>query len=112
VPYDQAQFAKTYVEYAEAKKDGSLSAAECDSIAKGFQEVYENNKKSMLVARFNVGALWEECGDIEKATKIYKELAGRRAPGLRAGRRNRAESRRREPQHRVCRDSLPRLRDR
>jgi tetratricopeptide (TPR) repeat protein len=76
VPDEQAkaQFAEIYAKYVEAKKDGSLSAAECDSIAKGFEEVYEGNKKSMLVAHFNVGAVWEECGDMEKATKIYKEL--------------------------------------
>ena len=76
VPDEQAkaQFAEIYAKYVEAKKDGSLSGPECESIAKGFNEVYEGNKKSMLVARYNVGALWEECGDMEKATKIYKEL--------------------------------------
>src|SRR5690606_36883210 len=70
----KAQFAEVYAEYTEAKKDGSLSTGECESIAKGFDDVYDSNKKSMLVARYNVGALWEECGDMEKATKIYKEL--------------------------------------
>ena len=76
VPDEQAkaQFAEIYAKYVEAKKDGSLSGAECESIAKGFDEVYNGNKKSMLVARYNVGALWEECGDMEKASKIYKEL--------------------------------------
>jgi Tfp pilus assembly protein PilF len=76
VPDEQAkaQFAEIYAKYVDAKKDGSLSAAECESVAKAFDEIYESNKKSMLVARYNVGALWEECGDMEKATKIYKEL--------------------------------------
>jgi tetratricopeptide (TPR) repeat protein len=76
VPTEQAkaQFAEIYANYVEAKKDGSLSAAECESVTKGFNEVYESNKQSMLVARFNVGAIWEECGDMQKATKIYKEL--------------------------------------
>lgn len=78
VPDEQAkaQFAEVFAEYETAKKD-SLSGAECEKLAKKFDEVYETNKKSMLVARFNVGALWEECGDIEKATKIYDELAGK-----------------------------------
>jgi tetratricopeptide (TPR) repeat protein len=82
VPDEQAkaQFAKIYAKYVEAKQDGSLSAAECESVAKGFDEVYELNKKSMLVARFNVGALWEECGDMEKATRIYKELGDENFP--------------------------------
>ncbi len=78
VPDEQAkaQFAEVFAKYQTAKSDG-LSAAECESIAKQFDEVYETNKKSMLVARFNVGALWEECGDLEKATKVYDELAGK-----------------------------------
>ncbi|MFO7566698.1 MAG: tetratricopeptide repeat protein [Enhygromyxa sp.] len=76
VPDEQAkaQFAEVYAKYADAKKDGSLSAAECESVAKAFDDLYQSNKKSMLVARYNVGALWEECGDMEKAAKIYKEL--------------------------------------
>jgi Tfp pilus assembly protein PilF len=76
IPDEQAkaQFAEVYAKYTKAKSDGSLSAAECESLAKDFNEVYEGNKKSMLVARYNVGALWEECGDMEKATKIYEEL--------------------------------------
>ena len=76
VPDEQAkaQFAEVYTKYAKAKEDGSLSGAECETIAKGFNEVYEGNKKSMLVARYNVGAVWEECGDMEKATKVYEEL--------------------------------------
>jgi tetratricopeptide (TPR) repeat protein len=78
VPDEQAkaQFAEVYAKYTAAKADG-LSGGECENIAKLFDEVYETNKKSMLVARFNVGALWEECGDLEKATKIYDELAGK-----------------------------------
>ncbi|NVB37842.1 tetratricopeptide repeat protein [Pseudenhygromyxa sp. WMMC2535] len=76
VPDEQAkaQFAEAYEAYETAKSDGSLSAAECERVAKTFQEVYESNKRSMLVARFNVGALWEECGDMEKAAKVYQEL--------------------------------------
>jgi tetratricopeptide (TPR) repeat protein len=76
VPDEQAkaQFAEVYAKYEEAKKDGSLSESECSSVAKEFDEVYKSNKRSMLVARFNVGALWEECGDMEKAIKIYEEL--------------------------------------
>ena len=73
----KAQFAEVYAKYAEAKKDGKLSEAECSSIAAGFDEVYNSNKTSMLVARFNVGAVWEECGDMEKAVKIYEELGGK-----------------------------------
>jgi tetratricopeptide (TPR) repeat protein len=70
----QAQFTEVYAQYTKAKADGSLSEAECTSVAKGFDDVYESNKRSMLVARFNVGAVWEECGDMEKAVKIYGEL--------------------------------------
>jgi tetratricopeptide (TPR) repeat protein len=78
VPDEQAkaQFAEVFAEYEAAKKDG-LSGGECEKLAKQFDEVYETNKKSMLVARFNVGALWAECGDMEKATKVYDDLAGK-----------------------------------
>lgn len=79
VPDEQAkaQFAEVYADYEKAKADG-LSGGECESLAKKFDEVYEGNKKSMLVARFNVGALWEECGDLEKATKVYQELGDKK----------------------------------
>ena len=73
----KAQFTEVYAKYEAAKKDGKLAGAECEAIAKGFDEVYESNKSSMLVARFNVGAVWEECGDMEKAVKIYEELGGK-----------------------------------
>ena len=73
----KAQFNEVYAKYEEAKKDGTLSEGECTAIAKGFDEVYESNKASMLVARFNVGAVWEECGDMEKAVKVYEELGGK-----------------------------------
>ena len=76
VPDEQAkaQFAEVYGEYIKAKEDGSLSEGECSSLAGKFDEVYQGNKKSMLVARFNVGALWEECGQQDKAVKVYEEL--------------------------------------
>ncbi|MCA9700772.1 MAG: tetratricopeptide repeat protein, partial [Myxococcales bacterium] len=76
VPDEQAkaQFAEVFAKYEAARADGKLSQPECESIAAGFDEVYDSNKRSMLVARFNVGAVWEECGDMEKATKIYQEL--------------------------------------
>ena len=76
VPDEQAkaQFAEVYGEYVKAKEDGTLSEGECSSLAGKFDEVYQGNKKSMLVARFNVGALWEECGQQDKAVKVYEEL--------------------------------------
>ena len=76
VPDEQAkaQFAEVYAKYEKAKEDGKLSEGECSAIAKGFEDVYEGNKRSMLVARFNVGAVWEECGDMDQAVKIYEEL--------------------------------------
>ena len=75
VPDEQAkaQFAEVYAKYEEAKKDG-LSPTECESVAKEFDDVYKSNKRSMLVARFNVGKLWAECGDMDKAVSVYKEL--------------------------------------
>jgi Tfp pilus assembly protein PilF len=72
----KARFTEVYAEYEAAKQDG-LSSSECEALAEQFDEIYASNRKSMLVARFNVGALWEECGDLDKATKVYEELAAR-----------------------------------
>lgn len=67
-------FQKVAAKYAAAKKNGSLSPGQCDSLAKDFEGVYKEHGKQMTIAWFNAGALWEECGDIEKAEQIYLEI--------------------------------------
>lgn len=64
-------FAEVAKRYEAAKKDGELSSAQCDQYAKDFEKVYKKHGKQMTVAYFNAGAVWDECGNTEKAEQIY-----------------------------------------
>jgi len=67
-------FAKAVATYKSAKADGKVSGGECDKAAGAFTKVYKTHGKQMAVAQFNAGAVWHECGDSEKAEKIYREV--------------------------------------
>lgn len=67
-------FAKAVATYKSAKADGKVSGGECDKAAGAFTKVYKTHGKQMAVAQFNAGAVWHECGDNEKAEKIYREV--------------------------------------
>lgn len=64
-------FSEVAKRYASAKEKGSLSAAQCDEYSKAFEKVFREHGQQMTVAYFNAGAVWEECGEVEKAEKIY-----------------------------------------
>ncbi len=66
-------FAKAVAVYKSAKSDGKLSGGDCEKAANAFAQVYKDHGKQMAVAQFNVGAVWHECGDTEKAEKVYRE---------------------------------------
>ena len=70
----KAQFSAAYASYAAAREDGELSPAECEAAAGAFTEVYRANEGSMQIARFNAGAVWEACGELDRAVEIYTEL--------------------------------------
>ncbi|MCX4239217.1 tetratricopeptide repeat protein [Paraliomyxa miuraensis] len=65
-------FAAVAQQYAAAKAKGSLSAGQCDQFSKDFESVYRKHGQQMTVAYFNAGAVWDECGDVEKAEQIYQ----------------------------------------
>ncbi len=67
-------FAKAVAVYKSAKSDGKVSGGECEKAANAFTKVYKTHGKQMAVAQFNAGAVWHECGDTEKAEKIYREV--------------------------------------
>ncbi|MCA9638843.1 MAG: hypothetical protein KC420_22605, partial [Myxococcales bacterium] len=67
-------FAKAVAAYKKAKSDGKLSDGECESSAKAFLDVFKEHGKPMVAAYFNAGAVWDECGKLEKAEKIYKDV--------------------------------------
>ena len=64
--------------HAAAAADG-LDASECEELLAGFQAIYERDD-SILVARFNVAAIHESCGQAEQAEAIYAELTSREFP--------------------------------
>jgi tetratricopeptide (TPR) repeat protein len=60
--------------YQAAKKDGKLSGDECERVAAAFEKVYKTHGVQMALAQFNVGVVWEECGQTDKAEGIYAQL--------------------------------------
>ena len=68
------EFDKAAEKYTAAMEDGSLSPGECTSVAGAFQRVYDTYGDEMLIAGFNAGAIWDECGDTAKASQIYSAL--------------------------------------
>ncbi len=67
-------FAAVAQRYSAAKQRGALAKGTCDELSKAFDSVYKKYGAQMAVAKFNSGAVWEECGDTEQAEKIYEEL--------------------------------------
>jgi tetratricopeptide (TPR) repeat protein len=64
-------FSDVAARYAKAKASGSLSKAQCEEFSKDFEKVFKEHGKQMTVAYFNAGAVWDECGDSQKAEEIY-----------------------------------------
>jgi tetratricopeptide (TPR) repeat protein len=67
-------FAAVAARYKSAKERGALSKGTCEELSNAFEGVYKKYGAQMAVAKFNAGAVWEECGDTEKAEKIYEAL--------------------------------------
>jgi tetratricopeptide (TPR) repeat protein len=49
-----------------------LDRQRCGELAERFGAVYTQHK--LVEARFNVAALWDECGDAARADQLYREL--------------------------------------
>lgn len=64
-------FADVAERYAKAKAAGSLSKGQCEELARDFTKVYKDHGKQMTVAYFNAGAVWDECGETQKAEETY-----------------------------------------
>ncbi len=64
-------FAAVVKRYENAKSKGSLSKSQCADFSKAFEKVFKEHGKQMTVSYFNAGAVWDECGDTEKAEQIY-----------------------------------------
>jgi tetratricopeptide (TPR) repeat protein len=64
-------FASVAARYDAAKAKGALSKGQCEEFAKAFERVFKDHGKQMTVAYFNAGAVWDECGDTQKAEETY-----------------------------------------
>jgi Tfp pilus assembly protein PilF len=62
--------------YKAAKADGALAGNECSALAEAFWRLYDDYGDQMRVAAFNAGAVWDECGDSNKAESYYNKLGG------------------------------------
>jgi tetratricopeptide (TPR) repeat protein len=70
----KADFEAVAKRYSAARGSGKLSGSQCAELSDAFMKVYKKHGKQMTVAFFNSGAVWDECGDTEKAEKIYKDV--------------------------------------
>jgi tetratricopeptide (TPR) repeat protein len=73
----KADFAEVARRYEAARKNGKLSGGQCESFSKDFMRVYKKHGSQMTMAWFNAGAVWEECGQIQKAEEIYRAIIDR-----------------------------------
>src|SRR5579862_31724 len=69
----RADFDKATQRYQAAKKSGGLSGSECRSVAGAFKSAADENP-SLLEARFNQGAVLQECGNEDDAVKIWEGM--------------------------------------
>ena len=69
----KADFTAAMKRYVEAKKSGGLSALECSSVSESFRAAAEANPK-VPEARFNQGAVLEECGQEAEAIRLWEGM--------------------------------------
>jgi tetratricopeptide (TPR) repeat protein len=74
----EARLGDIHDRYLAAAKDG-LDEHECRELSASYQALFERDP-SILVARFNVAAVHESCGQLEQAEQIYVELAKKEFP--------------------------------
>ena len=67
----RADFAKAMERYQAAEKSGGLSTLECHSVASAFKDAADENA-NLPEARFNQGAVLQECGNEDDAVKIWE----------------------------------------
>ncbi|MBC8072025.1 MAG: tetratricopeptide repeat protein [Deltaproteobacteria bacterium] len=70
----KASFEEVAARYRTAKARGPLSKGTCADLSGEFEKVYKKFGAQMAVAKFNAGAVMEECGDVEAAEKHYEQL--------------------------------------
>jgi tetratricopeptide (TPR) repeat protein len=69
---DRAQFEKVAARYQAARKEGKV-ADQCDSLASAFGKIADNSP-NLVEARFNQGAMLQECGQEDDAVRIWEKM--------------------------------------
>ncbi len=69
----RADFAKAMERYQAAEKSGGLSTLECHSVASAFKNAADENA-NLPEARFNQGAVLQECGNEDDAVKVWQGM--------------------------------------
>jgi tetratricopeptide (TPR) repeat protein len=69
---DRADFDKVLARYLAARKDGKV-ADRCDSLSSAFGKVADASP-TLMEARFNQGAVLQECGQEDDAVRIWEKM--------------------------------------
>ncbi len=69
---DRADFEKVLARYMSARKDGKV-ADQCDNLSSGFGKVADASP-TLMEARFNQGAVLQECGQEDDAVRIWEKM--------------------------------------
>jgi Flp pilus assembly protein TadD len=75
----KSDFDKAVADYQNAKKNGPLSAADCNSIANAFRRIADK-APVLLEARNNEATVYLECGKKDQAMGIWNSLANAAKP--------------------------------
>jgi tetratricopeptide (TPR) repeat protein len=69
---DRASFEKVSARYQSARKDGKVSD-QCDSLSSAFGKIADSSP-GLVEARFNQGAVLQECGQEDDAVRIWEKM--------------------------------------
>ena len=69
---DRAEFEKVLARYTAARKAGKVEG-ECDSLSRSFAKLAESSP-GLVEARFNQGAVLQECGREDEAVRIWDTM--------------------------------------
>jgi tetratricopeptide (TPR) repeat protein len=65
------ELAKLVTKWEEARKQGTPAASTCESMAKDFEKF--GNAYRVAEGFFNAGAVWDVCGNTNKAQTLYRQ---------------------------------------
>lgn len=76
---EREDFDKALATYQDLKKDGKLDGSECDKAATAFERAASKNP-NLREAKYNVAAVYMECGREKDAVRTYEQMANGTPP--------------------------------